>query len=127
MELQEFIHLTLTQVINGVKQAQETTKETGAKINPGVTIGSGNTDNFYQGEHNHFPLQEIEFDIAIQTENETEAGGTIGVVIASIGAGAKGKMKDTQSSVSRIRFSIPVVFPGYDLAKDGTAPLIVGR
>lgn len=98
MELQDFIDETLKQIIRGVKSAQESAIELGAKVNPrGGSI---------------VEMHNIHFDVVVSTNEETETKRSIGVFVGSAGSlGSQGQSDVTSSSMSRIKFSIPVKLP----------------
>jgi hypothetical protein len=56
-------------------------------------------------------VDEIEFDVAVTATEGTETKGGIGIMVGSIGLGAQGKSDRENTSVSRIRFRIPLVLP----------------
>jgi hypothetical protein len=109
MNLEEFISDTLTQIIKGVKKADDEAKAVGGggRVNPPVMDPGNKTrtalfSNLYQ------TTDMVEFDIALTVSNETTGGGKVGIVhIASIG----GELSSTNTSVSRVKFKVPVALP----------------
>lgn len=95
MELQQFITESLKQIMTGISKAQEDDANTG-------TINAYNTSML--------PIKEIEFDVAVTVNEEQGTNGGIGIFAGAIGVGAKGQSLSSNSSVSRIKFSIPVIF-----------------
>lgn len=117
MELREFVAETLKELIAGVKDAQQFAKENGALISPNLkvyqnSIGNSSHPVYYgsDGVTNHI-MQVIEFDIAVTTATKDTEKGGIGVVSAILNAGVSSENQDTASEVSRIKFTIPVMFP----------------
>ncbi len=53
----------------------------------------------------------VEFDMAIQAQRGTEAGGGVKLSIASIGIGGDTKTRDSQGTQLRLKFSIPIFCP----------------
>jgi len=101
MNLQEFIKETLLQVINGVIEAQNTLGQTNGAINP-FTRGQPIKPT-YKG----LEVGYIDFDVAVTvTEGSGVAGG-----LSVMGIGAKGDLSSSTSSVSRIKFTVPVALP----------------
>ena len=98
MELKDFIEETLKQIISGVRSAQENAIELGAKINPrGGSV---------------VEMRNVHFDVAVGTSKETETKGGIGVVVVPGGsAGSQDQSDVASSSMSRIKFSVPVKLP----------------
>lgn len=85
MELKEFVTQTLIQIIEGVKDAQEQTKESGALINPKTYRDSGLIIENSKPENKIRNIQNVKMNIAVTvTENTT---------------------------TSRIEFDVPVSFP----------------
>ena len=56
-------------------------------------------------------LHPIEFDVAVTTTEGTETKGGIGVFVVAVGLGSQGKSDATNSSSSRIKFSVPIFLP----------------
>jgi hypothetical protein len=94
MDLKDFVSETLKQIIDGVKDAQQTANTKGAVIVP-----------YSQG------AEKIEFDVAVTAVEGTETAGKAGISVWSIGAGVSGKSESSTSTVSRIRFSVAVELP----------------
>jgi hypothetical protein len=99
MKLQDFVAETLKELIDGVKTAQSHAISNGARVNP-------------HGLHFKENQQHVEFDVAVTTTEGTQTKGGIGVFVGPVGLGSQGQSDNTNSSVSRIRFSIKVVLPG---------------
>ena len=94
MDIKEFISQTLKQIIDGVKDAQEHAEGKNAVVVP------------YYGDR-----QKIDFDVAVTVVEGKETGGKAGISVWSIGAGVTGKTESSSSTVSRIKFEIPVELP----------------
>jgi hypothetical protein len=116
MELKEFIEETLIQVVEGVKSAQEKAEKSGACISPKgmrtgdsqryISVGVGNVS---------IPLTQIDFEIGLtSTEGEKGKSG-IGVFLGGIGIGGQGETNTKNVSVTNIKFSVPVLWPGGDV------------
>jgi hypothetical protein len=59
-------------------------------------------------------VQTLDFDIAVTvTEGEQKKSG-IGVLVAGVGLGKSGQSDARSETVSRLRFTVPVVFPASD-------------
>ena len=111
MKLREFVSETLKEIIAGVKEAQKYAESERAWVSPRLQTSGGKTSVRYVVYGTACPIEQIEFDVAVtSTEGAaTEAG--VGVFVAAIGLGAKGKSDASNSSVSRIRFSVPLGLP----------------
>ena len=98
MNVDEFVKTTLSQIIQGVEDAArhvEAQSDDG-KINPEQPRAGGGPFTTI-----------IDFDIAVTATESTDVGGGITV----LGVGAKGTTKRGSRSISRIKFSVPVVLP----------------
>jgi hypothetical protein len=110
MELQTFIEESLNQIIAGAAKAGKTAKQHGASINP-------RQEKWHYGEGLYFDkatgsvLSNVEFDIAVTATDGTKSKGGIGVAIASVVLGSQGESSKSNQQMSRIKFSIPIVFP----------------
>ena len=98
MELQNFIEETLKQIVSGVRGAQESAFELGAKINPrGGSV---------------VEMRNVHFDVAVSTSEGTETKGGISVFVGPVGSvGSQDQSDVASSSISRIKFSVPVKLP----------------
>jgi len=98
MELQNFIEETLKQIVSGVRGAQESAIELGAKINPrGGSV---------------VEMRNVHFDVAVSTSEGTETKGGISVFVGPVGSvGSQDQSDVASSSISRIKFSVPVKLP----------------
>ncbi len=117
MELKEFVSEALKQVIDGIEDAQKyvSEKETNAVINPspmGIPGGAMYIEKPFNA------LDPVEFDIALTTEQENTKSGKAKISVLSLGANASTESQTTQSSVSRIKFLVRVVFPTYKIDSD---------
>ncbi len=109
MELKEFVTQTLTQIIEGIKDAQEQTKDSGALINPKTY---GDTGLIVEGTKSEIRnVQSVKMNVALTvTENSGNKSG-IGVVASVFKAGVSKEDSDTNTTTSHIEFNIPVSFP----------------
>ena len=55
--------------------------------------------------------QMLEFDVAVSASEGKEAKAGTGVWAGAVGVGTQAKLQDGSLSVSRIKFSVPVLFP----------------
>ncbi len=99
MELQEFIATTLKNIADGVQQAAKNLghENSEAAINP-------RTSDSKFG----YNAQTVDFDIAVTTTESKGGSAKAGIKVL----GAEGQAKKEDSTVSRIRFSVPMGF-GY--------------
>ena len=122
MNLEEFVKISLEQIISGVKKAQESTKlpnkhhSEADRINPAIMYSADSAPKgkyFATTQRNlvHF----VEFDVAVSADSSTEAKGGFSLKVAGLGgveADAGGSEKE--SSISRVKFSVPVQLPKSD-------------
>ena len=110
MELKTFVSETISQIVEGVVEAQERTKNPGAIINPPLIHSShGAVVNYAKGINN--APQNMDFDVTVSVESSSSTGGKGKIQIAMFGAEG-GKTSDNKdASVSRIKFSVPVCWP----------------
>jgi hypothetical protein len=114
VNLQEFVSEALVQIIDGVKSAQDHASSSGAKINPSfMYIGKEGPPLFNIKSYSNDTQygQTIEFDVAVTALNSENVKGGIGVVGGVIGVGYKAEKGKDDSTVSRIKFSVPVFLP----------------
>ena len=103
MDLSEFVEKTLRQIADGLAAAQKHVHEKGGAVNPPHHYGG-----IYKGAlWNDAPIGQVDFDVALITEETGELGGRISV----FGIGVGGASETTEKSVSRIKFSVPIAFP----------------
>jgi hypothetical protein len=122
MDIQTFVSETLQQVITGIHSAQNTIGQgpTGAKINPrGITTLEKDPHGQRQPHdiNTKLPIHQIEFDIAVTVSESTEGKTGGGLLIAGLVLGGQKAATSENLSVSRIRFSVPVVWPDPDTTK----------
>lgn len=112
MDLKEFIGLALSDIVQGVLEAQQTLGKNGKYINPELSTQQGTHEEngnlvSIQGQL----VQTVEFDIAVTATKGTGTKGGIGVVAGVFALGSQGQSSAENSSVSRIKFSVPVTLP----------------
>jgi hypothetical protein len=113
MDLKEFVAGSLTQIAEGIKQAQEASTKSGAWINP----LSGQIPASPERPIVHVPngrryLHEVKFDVAVTVSDEQRADAGAGIQIFGAKLGAEGELKYQNAAVSRVQFSVPVIWPG---------------
>ena|SRR5258708_500176 len=109
MDLQTFVENTVLAIASGVEAAR--------KASPGVApkmMEPGDGDKvegliFTRTEKGIQPVFMVEFDVAVTATNEKTAGGGGGIKVMSFfSAEGKGSCKTEASTVSRIRFKVPL-------------------
>ena len=121
MDLKEFIRESLVQISKGITEANEELDGTGAAINPlNVIVNTEKSQAYgrtgqpaYQSDQSRI-VEKVEFDVAVVAEQGEQTKAGLKLSVASIGLGAGGQSDKTNKSESRIKFSIPVVYPGVE-------------
>ncbi len=111
IQLEQFVESALIQIIKAVSKVNPQIKELGGYLNPKLRDGLHDTD--IRTIHNRH-LTIVEFDVAVTATTSGESQYGIGVITAFLGAGAKEKKQAVDSTVSRIRFDIPILLPFSD-------------
>lgn len=110
MKLDDFVSETLKQIIRGVVAAQEFGNSQNAKINPATARFHSSTEGLSYCGDTGVPLQHVEFDVAVTVTEEniaTDGGGTVG----SISVSPNSSSTSQNSSISRIKFEVPILLP----------------
>ena len=113
MNLKEFVSETLLSIINGVIDAQEKANEVGALVNPGgLTRNTKNINNnsLWDNTTNNY-AQNVDFDIAVTTEDSAQGGAKIKVLTGILGGDMGGEKLNKNAIASRVQFCVPVLLP----------------
>lgn len=113
MDLEQFVSTALTQIVRGVLSAQEKLKDTRAYVNPGLgtlppSHGMSTVINA-DGSLQH--LRDVEFDVALTVGDKQGADGGAGIKVFGAQLGATGSVAYENSSVSRVKFVVPLALP----------------
>jgi len=114
MELKEFIKTTLVDIVEGIELAQNELKSKNCVINPAERKdtrkrkATGSADA-YIGD-----TKEVEFEVALSQIDSAEGKFGLGVWFANIGAGGQTKTDEQNSSVTNIKFSVPIIYTTKD-------------
>jgi hypothetical protein len=117
LNLQEFISQALIQIASGVRDADEELRSSSAVVNPRHVAGAGaDKSNVYgyiadTGKKYLRAVHTVEFDIAVTAVDGKETKGGIGIVVGAIGLGSQGRSEERNTSISRIKFKVPIAFP----------------
>jgi hypothetical protein len=113
MNLKDFVAGSLTQIIEGIRKAQEEAAETGAWISPaGSSIPRGTSITVINTPAGDSYLQQVQFDVAVTVSDEQSAGAGGGLRVFGAKIGAEGEVNYKNAAVSRVQFTVPVVWPG---------------
>ena len=120
MKLEDFISQTLREILVGIKQAQAFAEENGGEIvPPKIRFRTDQGLQLYD-QTDGTPVEKIEFDVAVTATEGTSTKGGIGVFVGAVGLGSQGQSNASNQSVSRIKFSVPVMFPKQKRNSDTT-------
>jgi hypothetical protein len=107
MELKEFISGTLIEIVEAVHVANENLKDKNAVISPSIRHGDGTPNDFGASPY----VERVEFDVAVTASDQKTAGIGVGIRVLGAKLGGDGKTVEESQSVSRIKFSIPLMLP----------------
>lgn len=116
MELKEFIVNALTDITGAIKDCQE-------NIDNGAIFAPTNTkaENKINTPTGELVVSEIAFDVAVTASSENtdgvSGGGGINVLSLNFGAKASTEDKAVEATTSRIKFSIPLIYPPTNVQK----------
>lgn len=122
IELKEFIEETISQIVEGIKNAQERTEKLGALVNPRVS----NSKGIVMVEDKYHSVQNIKFDVSLGSMSNGEGKNGFGVTFGTWGIGSITKNGEENKSVTNIKFSVPIIFPCID-NKEIKKTRVVGR
>lgn len=111
MELKEFVSEVLTDIFEGVADAQERISDIGGEINPAVKTGMNGVVYAPDRQTSHKTLCVAEFDVALTVSDKEQKGGKIGVLLGSIGVGGGRSEGVETSQITRVKFSVPYKLP----------------
>ncbi len=112
MDLKEFVGQALTDIVQGVIDAQSLLGTNGKYINPQLSTKQGRLEPqgglvSIQGQL----VQTVEFDVAVTATEGKGTKGGIGVVVGGLALGKHAQRSAESSEVSRIKFAVPVTLP----------------
>lgn len=118
MELKKFIKYAIDEVVSGVQEAQEKYLDGDVIICPpnidmqstaeGV-VGIINTNNIKYSSNQ--TVSAIHFDVSVTAEDKMTAGAKGGLNIFDLGLSTNISNAEVSKEVSRLKFTIPLVFP----------------
>ena len=111
MDLKEFVAETLTQIVGGVSEAQGRVTEMQAKVSPRL-----NGSPTHAVQHGYLSAdggaaQIVQFDVALTVKEGAGTKGGLGIVAGAVSLGTSGQSSSENSSVSRVKFSVPITLP----------------
>lgn len=126
MELKDFVSQAISQITEGVIEAQRKLSPSGALINPRMR------HLLPQGEKNYasvgwaegggnVPVLMVNFDVAVTTTEGTKTSGGIGVVTGILSLGSTGASDRGNTAATRIAFQVPLMLPPHSPSTPGAA------
>ncbi|MBJ6801136.1 hypothetical protein [Geomonas propionica] len=112
MELKDFISETLSQLIEGVIDAQTKVMKpgsSGGRVSPHVR--TPDVKSLYGVTNDNLPVIFVDFDISVEAQEGKGTKGGIGVVAGMFTLGSQGESKENVQTSNKIRFKIPVALP----------------
>ena len=113
IELKDFVAETLKQIVEGIILSQDFAKDKNAEIVPdgiyNVTSDSVKGTGILGLGEGYVNI--VDFDIAVTASESAQTKSGIGVFITVIGSGVQGQNDASSSTLSRIKFVVPVLFP----------------
>lgn len=113
MDLKDFVSKSLLSIAEGVADAQAKAGELGAQINPGGltrNIANVEDNSIWDRKTNNY-ARTVKFDVAVTAEDGTATSAKIGVLSGVLNLGAGGASENKNAVVSRLQFSVPILFP----------------
>ncbi|MFZ6875392.1 hypothetical protein ACO0LF_25275 [Undibacterium sp. Di27W] len=110
MELSEFIDLTLTQILSGIRAAQER-EEVGAYIVADFDGGHEYAQHPRFSNASRLKSTIVDFDIAVTAEDSSKKGASGALTVFGIGGKIEGDVASKETHVSRIQFAVPILLP----------------
>jgi hypothetical protein len=116
MELKEFIKETLTQIAQGISDAQESLHETGAIIAPEAIIRTGDSSVVRNDGYGNRAVNEVKFNVGVSAGSEDGTKAGIAVLTGLFSGGAQEQSSNSNQSITNIEFAIPMVYPPGDVS-----------
>lgn len=108
MELKVFIKTAIAEITEAVSELQKEL-DNGAIINPSISRGEyGKAVIVEQGVA---PIERLNFDVAVTATEASSVGGDAKAGISIFGAKVGTESSARTENVSRLTFSVPIVFP----------------
>lgn len=109
VSLEDFVAETLVQIVRGSQRAQSLLQGA-AKVNPPKTRTVVSVSERSSTEKPIPVAHDISFDVQVVATSGTETHGKAGVKLHVLSAGMNGQSRNESQHVSRVQFSIPLVF-----------------
>lgn len=103
MDLRDFIKTSIVDILGGVEDAAKEFGEGTARLGG---VNPVDADQVFRTE-------KIAFDIAVSAGSEQKTGGKGALKVYVVELGAEGHDARSESTVSRLQFSVPVSLPAH--------------
>jgi hypothetical protein len=109
MELKEFVKTVIKELSEGMKEVQEEVE--GVVINPkDILINTQGGTGLSSSRNDKSPVTILRFEIGLTESKVKKNTGGMGVFLGSVNMGAKRESETNDDAITRISFSIPVLF-----------------
>ena len=112
-ELGNYVSHVLTEIVNGVVDAQSKVSHLEAKINPSGLSVTGGSSNITLKTTDANIASFVEFDIRLTAESKTSGEAGFKLSILKLGGHAKAEGEDKQANHHKVKFQVPVLFPAH--------------
>lgn len=109
MELKDFIKQVLADVTNAVRESQQELNN-GSVIAPSKTYAISEIA-MYKDRTNKVEPSRINFEVAVSVEESKDKKAQVNILSSIVGLGASGGSHDLSKQISRLCFSIPLIYP----------------
>ena len=116
MELKEFIKEVILDITNAIDELKSELPNDAI-----IAPTNSNTDQKVNSDVGVLEVSYVDFEVAVTAastdDTKKSAGGGIKVLAISIGGGTEKGNKELSERISRIKFSIPIVYPSTSVKK----------
>ena len=109
MDIKDFVKSTVSQIGDAIRELNDESKDDQMVVNP-YDVKRHNKDAVTT-KSGSITVTDILFDLYVSVESTSESGGKLGVFSGIFDAGVAEKTDDSNKSISRVQFSVPVIFP----------------
>lgn len=119
MQLKELVSTALIDIAEGVLDAMPTYSKYSCAVNP-CHIQKDTTSGLYFKKpggqpDDYFSVTNVEFEIGLTDNSGVEGRAGLGVFFGNVGLGGSTKEQANTTSVTKIKFSVPVKLPTQSL------------
>lgn len=118
MNLSDFVETTIVEISEGILKASERLKDNNGEVNPEAYDVEKGTTKQHGPEYNPRGargrvVHKIDFDVAVLVDDSEKINANAKLKILSVELGGGGESTSKSGTNSRIKFTIPVVYPSY--------------